>query len=544
MSSKASDQRAVFDQAVTNMLQCFRTIDPQYPALVTDMKKTIQTMYTAFATISQQNQLKRERMSHLQSENHHLKQEILDLVAFRGHYNDSLLDALTGIKSILASPDYASSSNYATDELTKNVQHVQEKTEDSIVWQKKVHRLYLENTTLRDRVELLENDCADLSASIDVLKRELCGRIQQVQLFSQGLANTDNSTYSRLLSEMQQNTMKAMAQADMRRKRHEDLVTSLHAPLTTRGTSGAKHTLKQLRKQREVVINRGSSGIGMRIQGGTSESGVFTPVLVDTVYPDLPADKCGEVFVGDEIVAIGDVKLKNMKHTDILKLFQECGEKLVLTLVSSFDIEDPSVTRHRNIQRGVQHLKTSAFKNAVDIFSSIVDDANEDDSVGPIVYAYRASGLLALGRLDEAEQDCRRALSLKVIPLPLYVLSRICESRDQLHSALQFASFACRLDSSSASLRTHKTHLHELLERKTASIEKGALKLMDEMNLEHATKQQERQQEGTQSNNEISTSQTKDHQQNHQPALPSHPSSESTTAPTSTRTQHQQHQQQ
>eukprot|EP00056_Hartaetosiga_gracilis_P000799 m.40549 g.40549 ORF g.40549 m.40549 type:complete len:603 (-) comp10362_c0_seq3:42-1850(-) len=504
-----SDQRAAFDQAVTAMLQHFRAIDKQYPALVGDMKKTIQAMYTSFATVAQQYQLRREKMAHFQTENAQLKDEVVSLVSFRGKYNDTLLDALSGVKALLANPE-AVSSSHALEELKRSVDRAVETTEDSVVWQKKVHKLYVENATLRDRIELLENDCADLSASIEVLKRELCGRIQQVQLFSQGLAKTDNATYSRLLSEMQQNTMKAMAQAESRRQRHESLVASFHQQQSsdpsssTAPTAAEKKSAKSRREKREVVIHRGNSGVGMRIQGGLNETGVFTPVLVDTVYPDSPADKCGSVFVGDEISSIGTQQLNNMKHTDIINIFKECGEDVKLTLVSSVDVADPGVARRRAVQRGVQYLKTSSFEDAVHLFTSIIEegehqqnsDAKEDKreheesnnsktkrgkGAGPVVYSYRASGLLALGKHNDAEKDCRTALSLKVIPLPLYVMSRICEARGQLHEALQLVSFACRLDKHSASLRAHKVHVEELIMNSQKETEKKAMATVEDL---------------------------------------------------------------
>ena len=49
----------------------------------------------------------------------------------------------------------------------------------------------------------------DTQFSNQSLKTELCGRIQQLQLMSKGMASAGDKMYQRVLHEMEQNSMKA-----------------------------------------------------------------------------------------------------------------------------------------------------------------------------------------------------------------------------------------------------------------------------------------------------------------------------------------------
>ena len=74
----------------------------------------------------------------------------------------------------------------------------------------------------------------DTQFSNQSLKTELCGRIQQLQLMSKGMASAGDKMYQRVLHEMEQNSMKAYVR---RHRNHRISRPSPYAMLTPAHTA-------------------------------------------------------------------------------------------------------------------------------------------------------------------------------------------------------------------------------------------------------------------------------------------------------------------
>ena len=55
-------------------------------------------------------------------------------------------------------------------------------------------------------------------------------------------------------------------------------------------------------------------------QGG-KEHGV--PILISEIHEGQPADRCNGLFVGDAILAVNGVDLRNAKHAEGVKVLSE-----------------------------------------------------------------------------------------------------------------------------------------------------------------------------------------------------------------------------
>jgi len=56
---------------------------------------------------------------------------------------------------------------------------------------------------------------------------------------------------------------------------------------------------------------------GWWIQGGR-EHGV--PILISEIHPDLPAHRSGALFVGDAILAVNGIDLRDAKHSEAVEI--------------------------------------------------------------------------------------------------------------------------------------------------------------------------------------------------------------------------------
>jgi len=81
------------------------------------------------------------------------------------------------------------------------------------------------------------------------------------------------------------------------------------------------------------LVRHPQFGIGLSVQGGSDFS---MPVMVSAVKPDGPADKCGLIFVGDQIIQVNDVTIDETTcHKDALRLLSECGDHICLGMHSN-----------------------------------------------------------------------------------------------------------------------------------------------------------------------------------------------------------------
>ena len=58
----------------------------------------------------------------------------------------------------------------------------------------------------------------------------------------------------------------------------------------------------------------------MRVQGG-KEHGV--PILISEIHEGQPADRCDGLYVGDAILAVNGIDLRNAKHSEGVKILSE-----------------------------------------------------------------------------------------------------------------------------------------------------------------------------------------------------------------------------
>lgn len=84
---------------------------------------------------------------------------------------------------------------------------------------------------------------------------------------------------------------------------------------------------------REVVLTRMSpeQGFGFNLLGPTSSTD--TPgIFIAGVAADGPADRTGDVNVGDEVIAANGIRIDNFSHSEVLKMLRGAGTRLTLAL--------------------------------------------------------------------------------------------------------------------------------------------------------------------------------------------------------------------
>lgn len=54
-----------------------------------------------------------------------------------------------------------------------------------------------------------------------------------------------------------------------------------------------------------------------------------------TIIPNSPADQCGQLHINDRIIAVNNIDLTHMLHTDVVNLIKESGRTITLKIAPS-----------------------------------------------------------------------------------------------------------------------------------------------------------------------------------------------------------------
>uniref|UniRef100_A0A8C4QPH0 Golgi-associated PDZ and coiled-coil motif-containing protein n=1 Tax=Eptatretus burgeri TaxID=7764 RepID=A0A8C4QPH0_EPTBU len=178
-----------------------------------------------------------------------------------------------------------------------------------------------ENAALRRQLATLQGEVYGARLAAKYLDKELAGRVQQIQLLGQ---NLKCAAHDRLWNQLE---------AEIHLHRHKTVIRACrgranpHHPLR----APPAHDAETLRKQqgvgqvRRVLLTKDDKeGLGISITGG-KEHGV--PIIVSEVHPSLPAARSGGLFVGDAILAVNGINLRDAKHQEAVSILsQQRGE--------------------------------------------------------------------------------------------------------------------------------------------------------------------------------------------------------------------------
>ncbi|XP_074033107.1 MAGUK family member discs large 1 isoform X3 [Leptinotarsa decemlineata] len=116
-------------------------------------------------------------------------------------------------------------------------------------------------------------------------------------------APASDASYSPQLS-----TKASHGYADSMHSVHSSNLTLHHPPSTPRAVSAEDIT----RDVRSIVLHKGGSGLGFNIVGGEDGEGIF----ISFILAGGPADQCGELRRGDQIISVNGVNLRNATHEE------------------------------------------------------------------------------------------------------------------------------------------------------------------------------------------------------------------------------------
>uniref|UniRef100_A0A915PUA9 Golgi-associated PDZ and coiled-coil motif-containing protein n=1 Tax=Setaria digitata TaxID=48799 RepID=A0A915PUA9_9BILA len=194
-----------------------------------------------------------------------------------------------------------------------------------------VELLRKENKKYRQMILAIQNEVYGARLAAKYLDKELAGRIQQIQLLGRDMRGAE---HDRLWNQLE---------AEIHLHRHKTVIRAC------RGRRGSQkhlpspphHDYKSLRKHKGVgqtrsvkLVKDSHEGLGISITvlfRGGKEHGV--PILISEIHPNQPAERCGNLFVGDAILSVNGVDLRTAKHNEAVHILSEQEGELNLEVV-------------------------------------------------------------------------------------------------------------------------------------------------------------------------------------------------------------------
>ena len=218
-----------------------------------------------------------------------------------------------------------------------------------------VQNLRRENHRLRRQLTYLKSDLYAVQLASKYLDKELCGRIQQIQVLSKfgqqklkfkklvrlillvaiqivgndDLKNADRAhLWNQIEAEVRLNRHKAMmkscrarAASTLQLKHPNPMVET---PQMDNDHLKGKHSNEfghSLPEVREIFIQKQpDEPLGIKITGG-KEHGI--PILISEIRAGSAASRCGQLYVGDAILGVNDISLNQHTHSEAAKVLTE-----------------------------------------------------------------------------------------------------------------------------------------------------------------------------------------------------------------------------
>ncbi|XP_034555224.1 LOW QUALITY PROTEIN: Golgi-associated PDZ and coiled-coil motif-containing protein [Notolabrus celidotus] len=202
-------------------------------------------------------------------------------------------------------------------------------------------RLYRkENEALRRHMAVLQAEVYGARLAAKYLDKELAGRVQQIQLLGRDMKGpAHDKLWNQLEAEIHLHRHKTVIRACRGRNDPKKPLPSPvgHDPDMLKKTQG----VGPIRKV--ALVKEDHEGLGISITGG-KEHGV--PILISEIHPSQPADRCGGLHVGDAILAVNSINLRDAKHKEAVTILSQQRGQIefeVVYVAPEVDSDDENV---------------------------------------------------------------------------------------------------------------------------------------------------------------------------------------------------------
>ncbi|XP_063299555.1 Golgi-associated PDZ and coiled-coil motif-containing protein isoform X3 [Pelobates fuscus] len=315
-----------FDKAFVDVDLLLGEIDPDQADITYEGRQKMTSLSSCFAQLCH----KAQTVSQI---NHKLEAQIVDLkseltetqaekVVLDKEVHNQLLQLHAVQLQLHAKTGQSVDSGAIKAKLEKELEASKKEKVKEAQLEAEVKLLRKENESLRRHIAVLQAEVYGARLAAKYLDKELAGRVQQIQLLGRDMKGpAHDKLWNQLEAEIHLHRHKTVIRACRGRN---DLKRPLPAPPGHQDPECLKKSQGVGPIRKVILVKEDHEGLGISITGG-KEHGV--PILISEIHPAQPADRCGGLHVGDAILAVNGINLRDAKHKEAVTILsQQRGE--------------------------------------------------------------------------------------------------------------------------------------------------------------------------------------------------------------------------
>lgn len=322
-----------FDKAFVDVDLLLGEIDPDQADITYEGRQKMTSLSSCFAQLCHKSQTIFQLNHKLEAQLVDLRSELTDVQAEKAvvekEVHEQLLQLHAMQLKLQAKGGQAVDSDSIKDRMP--VPSVEDKEKELEASKKEkvkeakleaeVKMLKKENEALRRHIAVLQAEVYGARLAAKYLDKELAGRVQQIQLLGRDMKGpAHDKLWNQLEAEIHLHRHKTVIRACRGRN---DPKKPLPSPVG-HDTDSLKKTQGVGPIRKVVLTKEDHEGLGISITGG-KEHGV--PILISEIHPTQPAERCGGLHVGDAILAVNNINLRDAKHKEAVTILsQQRGE--------------------------------------------------------------------------------------------------------------------------------------------------------------------------------------------------------------------------
>ncbi|KAF4099792.1 Golgi-associated PDZ and coiled-coil motif-containing protein isoform X1 [Onychostoma macrolepis] len=322
-----------FDKAFVDVDLLLGEIDPDQADITYEGRQKMTSLSSCFAQLCHKSQTIFQLNHKLEAQLVDLRSELTDVQAEKAvvekEVHEQLLQLHAMQLKLQAKGGQAVDSDSIKDRMP--VPSVEDKEKELEASKKEkvkeakleaeVKMLKKENEALRRHIAVLQAEVYGARLAAKYLDKELAGRVQQIQLLGRDMKGpAHDKLWNQLEAEIHLHRHKTVIRACRGRN---DPKKPLPSPVG-HNTDSLKKTQGVGPIRKVVLTKEDHEGLGISITGG-KEHGV--PILISEIHPTQPAERCGGLHVGDAILAVNNINLRDAKHKEAVTILsQQRGE--------------------------------------------------------------------------------------------------------------------------------------------------------------------------------------------------------------------------
>ncbi|XP_063079284.1 Golgi-associated PDZ and coiled-coil motif-containing protein isoform X3 [Engraulis encrasicolus] len=314
-----------FDKAFVDIDLLLGEIDPDQADITYEGRQKMTSLSSCFAQLCHKAQTIFQLNHKLEAQLVDLKSELAEVQGEKSVVEREVHDQLLQLHALQLQLNAKAGQTEDSEDIKDRMERELEankreklreaKLESEVKMQKK------ENEALRRHIAVLQAEVYGARLAAKYLDKELAGRVQQIQLLGRDMKGpAHDKLWNQLEAEIHLHRHKTVIRACRGRN---DPKKPLASPV------GHEHdSLKKTQGvgpiRKVVLAKEDHEGLGISITGG-KEHGV--PILISEIHPAQPAERCGGLHVGDAILAVNSINLRDAKHKEAVTILsQQRGE--------------------------------------------------------------------------------------------------------------------------------------------------------------------------------------------------------------------------